>query len=159
MNMGMAKDSIEQGRERFVLIAEALDAAHLDALICTLPENVLMLTGYWPVVGTAIAIARRGRVAVLAPEDERDLADGGWAEVRTYQPGSLTSFIGPTEAVHAPLGALLNDLGLTGGRLGFDDSEMYEGSSYAAMHLYQSAFRPARLSSPLLSPSLGCARS
>lgn len=139
--MDGATDSIEHGRERAARIGEALDAAGLDALIGALPENVLMLSGYWPVVGTAIAIARRGRVAVLAPEDERDLADGGWAEVRTYQPGSLTSLIRPGEAAHAPLGALLNDLGLTHGRLGFDDGEMYEGSSYAAMHLYQTALR------------------
>lgn len=119
-------------------IAEALQDAGLDALMCTLPTNVLMLSGYWPVVGTAMAVATRdGRVVVLAPEDERDLASRGWAaEVRTFQPGSLTRLVRPTEVLRDPLAALLADEVISDGRIGYEDGDAYEQASHAAMYLY-----------------------
>lgn len=127
-----------RGGTRIEWITEALVHAGMDALLCTLPENVLMLSGYWPVVGTAVAFATHdGRVAVLAPEDERDLATAGWAhDVRTYSPGSLTALTGPAQTIREPLASLLTDLGLAGGRLAYEDSDFYEGSSYAAMYLF-----------------------
>ncbi|HLJ68507.1 MAG TPA: Xaa-Pro peptidase family protein [Chloroflexota bacterium] len=135
------------GGERLERIARTLGDERLDALICTLPENVLLLSGYWPVVGTALAVATPGgRVAVLAPEDERDLAHGGWAtEVRTYTPGSLESLAGPEDTVREPLTALLADLGVASGRLGWEDGAFYQGASYAAMYLFGSGV-PALLS-------------
>jgi Xaa-Pro aminopeptidase len=121
---------------------DALGASGLDALICTLPEDILLLSGYWPVVGTAIAVASRRGVAVLAPEDERDLAEGGWAdEVRTYSPGSLARLADPAAAVGEPLAALLRERDLENGRLGLEDGPIYEESSYAAMYLYGGAVR------------------
>lgn len=47
-----------------------------------------MLSGDWPVVGNALALATRdGRTAGLAPHDQKELAEGGWAdEVRTGRP-------------------------------------------------------------------------
>jgi Xaa-Pro aminopeptidase len=66
--------------ERLDCIASALQDASLHALVCTLPENVLLLTGYWPVVGTAVAVATTdGHHTILAPEDESDLAHTRWA--------------------------------------------------------------------------------
>lgn len=67
--------------ERVRRIQSALNGAGLHAVVCALPENVLLLSGYWPVVGDALALAtREGRIAVIAPEDERDLAEAGWAD-------------------------------------------------------------------------------
>src|SRR5947209_864512 len=128
---------MERDDERMQRIVEALRDAGLSALVCTLPENVLLLSGYWPVVGTAVAIATAdGRSAVLAPEDESDLARCGWAgEVRTYAPGSLKSLAPPAEAMCAPLAELLRDLGVAQGELGFEEAPIYQGSSYAAMYL------------------------
>jgi Xaa-Pro aminopeptidase len=64
-----------RGAERVARIEDALQDARLDALVCTLPANVLLLSGYWPVVGSAVAVATRdGPIAVLAPEDEQELA-------------------------------------------------------------------------------------
>src|SRR5579871_4374516 len=60
-----------QSAERLARIREALVESGCDALLCTLPANVLLLSGYWPVVGSAVAVANRdGRVVVLAPDDE-----------------------------------------------------------------------------------------
>jgi len=127
-----------RGDERIAWIQGALQDAGLDALVCTLPANVLLLSGYWPVVGTVVAVATRdGRVAILAPADERELAEHGWAaEVRTYQPGSLERVITPIEAIRDPLGGLLRDLGVAHGRIGYEDSAAYEPATYAAMHLF-----------------------
>src|SRR5579875_1566900 len=74
--------------ERIARIQTALREADLEALLCTLPANVLLLSGYWPVVGNAVAVATRdGQVAVLAPKDEGDLARRSWAtKVQTYEP-------------------------------------------------------------------------
>lgn len=131
-----------RGAERIERIIGALQDAELDALVCTLPTNVLLLSGYWPVVGTAVAVATRdGRIAVLAPDDEQELALHGWAtEVRTYQPGSLTQLTSPAAAVREPLAALLQALGVIEGRIGYVDTDTYEQSSYAAMYFFQGAF-------------------
>ncbi len=54
--------------ERIKRIADALEQSHMDALVCALPINVLLLSGYWPVIGTAVAIITQGGfVHVLAP--------------------------------------------------------------------------------------------
>lgn len=130
-----------RGDTRIELVKAALREAGLDALVCTLPTNVLMLSGYWPVVGSGLAVARQdGRVAVLVPEDERELAEHGWAaEVRTYQPGSLARLSSPAEAVRGPLGTLLQDLGVGRGAIGYEPGGAFEPASYAAMYLYGAA--------------------
>lgn len=133
-----------RGDIRIEWISAALTEANLNALLCTIPENVLMLSGYAPVVGTAAAIATRdGRIAILAPEDERDLAENGWAaEVQTYAPGSLAGLAGPAQAIWEPLANLLTDMGLAAGRLGYEDGTFYQGSTYAAMYLFGAGIYP-----------------
>src|SRR5262245_1962500 len=86
-------------------IRAALETADLAALVCSLPVNVLLISGYWPVVGTALAIGtREGRIAILAPEDEHMFASRGWAdEVQLFQPGSLDGIRTAVGAVRAPL--------------------------------------------------------
>jgi Xaa-Pro aminopeptidase len=125
---------------RLQRVADALKVAQLDAIACALPANVLLASGYWPVVGTSIAIVTRdGQAAVLAPEDETDLAGSGWAKVYPFSPGSLTSLTSAVEASVEPLGKMLHDLGLTRGRIGHESGAAYEPSSYASMHLYQNS--------------------
>lgn len=133
---------MSRGTERIEWVTRTLEDAGLDALVCTLPANVLMLSGYWPVVGSAVAVATAdGRVAVLAPEDERSLAERGWASVRTYRPGSLDRLASPAAAARDPLAALLRDLGIAHGRIGYEDGDTYEPASYAAMYLYGDIIR------------------
>ena len=70
---------MQRDRERIALVRQALIDAGLDALVCSLPSDVLLLSGYWPVVGTAIVIVTRDAgVAVVAPADEEELAATGW---------------------------------------------------------------------------------
>jgi Xaa-Pro dipeptidase len=127
-----------EGAERLDRIKDTLQSENLDALVCTFAEDVLLLTGYFPVVGTAVAVAtREGRVVCLVPEDEEDLARLGWAtEVRTYQPGSMKRLISPVQAIRQPLDELLGELQLSRSRIGYEDLDFFEGSSYAAMYLF-----------------------
>ncbi len=88
-------------KERIDRIQRVLSENNWDALVCALPSNVLLLSGYWPVIGSAVAIfTREGAVIVLAPEDERELAEQGWAdEVRTFESGSLHNLKTISESV------------------------------------------------------------
>lgn len=124
--------------ERVRRVRDALEAAGLQAVVCSLPENVLLLSGYWPVVGDAIAIAtREGRVAVIVPEDERDLAESGWADdVRTFQPSSLDSIWRIDEVVSGPLEALTRKLNFKGKNIGREGGPSCPPASYAGMFLY-----------------------
>jgi Xaa-Pro aminopeptidase len=125
---------------RLQRIADALKVAQLDALVCALPANVLLLSGYWPVVGTSIAIVTRtGQAAILVPQDEVELTDQSWAKVYPFSPGSLTRLSSAVEAAVEPLGTMLHDLGLTKAKIGHESGSAFEPSSYASMHLYQNA--------------------
>jgi Xaa-Pro aminopeptidase len=126
-------------KERIERISKALDQANLDALVCALPTNVLLLSGYWSVVGTAVAIALRdGSVQILAPEDEEDLARHGWAdEVHTFSPGSLTKLQSVSDAAREPLKEIANRLHLRwNNSIGYESGGNVEPASYAAMYLY-----------------------
>lgn len=127
--------------DRRALVQEQLRKADLDALVCGLPANVLLLSGYWPVVGTSLAIVvRDGRTVLLVPEDEKELAEhGGADEIHTYQPGPLDSLPALIDAQSPPLTALARKLSLQRKRLGYEHGGWYEASSYAAMHLYRSS--------------------
>ncbi len=148
-----------RGSERIERVAAALREANLEALVCALPTNVLLLSGYWPVVGASIALATRdGRVAVLAPEDERELAEGGWAGViDAFQPGADA-----VAAARAPLARLAGAVGIDGGRIGYEDGAFFEQSSYAAMHVFGPATAPLvrrALPRATLVPATGVIRS
>lgn len=129
-----------QDNERKQRIQAALREAELDAVIGTLPSDVLLLSGYWPVTGTAIAVATREGVGVLAPEDEHDLAEGCRADsVHLFRPGSLAQVETLAEAARGPLAGLCAALGLHCGRVGYRRGPSTEASTYAAMHLYGAA--------------------
>src|SRR5579884_1597155 len=105
----VARDAERVGRTR-----RALEGAGLDVLVCALPANVLLLSGYWPVVGTSVALAtREGRLVLLVPEDERALAEqGGADDLRTFHPGSLHRLTDAEEAVAGPLADAARALGI-----------------------------------------------
>src|SRR5581483_10073838 len=114
--------------ERVELIRRAFEEAGLDAVVCTLPMNVLLLSGYWPVVGTSL---------VIAPHGEEEIARNGWAdELHTFQPGSLEKTTDSIESIHDPLANAVKTLGIEHGRIGYEDGPISEPASYAAMNLY-----------------------
>ena len=84
---------MERDAERLERLTAALDTANLDALCCRLPHNVLLLTGYWPMLGTAIALLTRdGDLALVVPDDERALARRRWLadeRIASFRPITL----------------------------------------------------------------------
>jgi len=124
--------------ERRERIKYALGEAGMAAVICALPTQVFLLSGYWPVVGTALAIAtRHNEIIVVAPEDEKEIAQASWADaVETFRPGSLDALTNAAEAVSVPLARIAKRLGINGGSVGYESATMFEPASYAALHLY-----------------------
>lgn len=138
----MAENSQQRDTERINRICEALERANMDALVCALPTNVLLVSGYWPVVGTSVAVlTRNGVVHLLAPADEADLARGSWADVvETISFGSLDEIKTAVDVLRAPLTTVVKDLG---GRdrivVGCETGEIVEPASYVGMHSFGNA--------------------
>jgi len=58
-------------QERAGRIQEALAESGFAALVCRLPENVLLLTGYWPMNGMSWVVAAQGHEPfVIVPKGE-----------------------------------------------------------------------------------------
>ena len=100
--------------------------------------NVLLLSGYWPVVGTSLAVfTSEGKTAVIVPSDERVMADNGWAdELRILEGGSLQKLKSPLLAAMKPLAEIAS--ATPKARIGFESDAVSEPSSYASMNLYGS---------------------
>ncbi len=132
---------IRNDRERIGRVQQALAQSSFEALVCCLPKHVLMLTGYWPVIGASIAIvAKDGPVFLIVPKDEEALASKGHAdEVLTFQPGSLDKLTDAAEEVRGPLAQVFDKLHLPAGMVGADTGSHVEPSSYAATHFYGSS--------------------
>jgi Xaa-Pro aminopeptidase len=130
-------------RNRIARIRKALTDAKLDALVGSLPKNVLLLSGYWPVVGTSLAIALAdGSIELIVPEDEQELAKQGWADhVHMFKPAPLDQITSASEQLLEPLRSMGKKL--EGNEIGIEYGEDTEPSTYAAMHLYQDSLRDA----------------
>ena len=106
--------------ERLSRLAEmfASRGADYHAIICQLPQNLVMLTGYQPILGNSFCIVslnanKEVEFRLAVPEDEKDRVPEGVAvEVRTYSEETM-DYIGDTaESVRVPLGELLRSLHL-----------------------------------------------
>jgi Xaa-Pro aminopeptidase len=130
--------------ERIERLQDAMRAAGLDALACGLPTNVLLLTGYFPVVGTSFGIlTREGECFLYAPEDERDLAE--------CRCGERTFFYRP-DGVRALRRQICASCPISGKVIGFECGELYEPASSAALHLFHTAV-PELLEGAVLRPA------
>ena len=127
--------------ERISRIQKNLHAAGLTAVVCALPSNVLLLTGYWPVVGDSIAISICGGPTVLlVPEDEAELAGAGFADlIETFTPETLNETRSISEAVKPRLADILRKLKLGLGPIGVEAGASSQSASYLAIHLFGDA--------------------
>src|ERR1700738_3192878 len=81
--------ALDQARDK--RNCKSLADHNLDAVICRLPENVLLLTGYWPLSSSAFVVfPRDGRVTLLPLETELyAIPDGAADSVMSYRKGVL----------------------------------------------------------------------
>lgn len=89
--------------------------ADFHALICRLPQHVVMLTGYQPILGNSFCIvslnvAQEVEIRLVVPEDEADLVPQGAAiTVKTFAEETM-DFIGNTiQVVREPLAEVLRE--------------------------------------------------
>ena len=107
-------------------------------MVCSLPSNVFLLTGYWPVVGTSIAICVPGGPTwLLVPEDEQELAATSFADaVQTFVPETLTCIRSISDALKPRLAEALGKLNVRAGRVGVDSGASSQAASYLALYLF-----------------------
>jgi Xaa-Pro aminopeptidase len=92
--------------------------ADFHAIICRLPQNVVMLTGYQPILGNSFCIVtlnNAGQVEfrLAVPKDEEDLVPQGVAlEVKTFSEETMDSIGNTIQSVHGPLAELLRSANL-----------------------------------------------
>jgi len=120
--------------ERRSRVAAALARAGLDALLCARGLNVLLLSGYWPVVGTTLAIATAdGGVELLVPVDEQDLAAPAGADrLHAFEPAALTDLHGALDGWRQPLAETLGRLSFGAAALGIETESGFVPTTYAS---------------------------
>ncbi len=85
-----------------------METARLDALVVRLPENVLLLSGFWPMIGAStLVFPRESPSAILIPRYyESEARPSLWeAELHRYEFGVLGA-PDPSDALHRFLSAL-----------------------------------------------------
>ncbi len=99
--------------ERLSRLRAAMDTAGLDALLCQLPENVLFLSGYWPMAGcTWCFFPRQGETVLIVPAiHETEARSELWdARLEVLPFGRLDSG-NPYVAAGKALGAIISQAG------------------------------------------------
>ena len=124
---------MHEDRERQERVIEAMRAADMDAILSGSPTGVLLLTGFWPVMGGSVAIlTSSGERHVVLPEDEMDLAQAmSSASLSPYKPARKEKLVIPMEALSGPLADVLRQLGLERARIGAEMERDTQPATYA----------------------------
>ncbi len=80
---------------------EKMLAGNIDILFLRLPENIMYLTGYWPVIGaSALYFPLEGDPVLFAPEDETPFVEEGWEKnVRYYKYFNVAALSNPNRDI------------------------------------------------------------
>lgn len=146
---------MEPDRERLDRVRGQMRASGLDALVCRLPHNVLMLTGYAPVLGNSFVLfPLDGDPTLLVPRSEEGLAREGWVQdVRWFDGPSLLRLETVAEAVGPMLAQLVRERDLLGRVIGYEHEYGLVPASYTQLavtaagtvQLFREAFGNAEL--------------
>ncbi len=123
---------MEEDKERTTRIREGLKDHNLGGLVCRLAENVLLLTGYWPMSGFSFVVfPRGGEPTLIVPEGELKYAQSGWvSDIRTFGWGQVKDG-DPYQAIAALLGQAGKVFG-KGTRIGFEGSFEFVAPAHMA---------------------------
>ena len=133
-----------QDGERRRRLIEELDRNDLAALVCFAPEDVLLLSGYWPVMASSLAILTRDdTLHVILPEDELELARAtADALFIPYKPETLDQIRTVTDALADPLMRLAAEVTLGASRVGVLLDAMAQPQSYQSGNHFHSSIVP-----------------
>lgn len=134
---------MQEGKRRRALLS-ALGENNLAGLMFFDPEDVLLVSGYWPVMASSLALlSHDGALHVILPEDEMELARATTdATLITYKPETLEKLCTVTEALEEPLRQLAENVTLGAGRLGLLLSDTAQTQSYQSGNHFHSAIVP-----------------
>jgi Xaa-Pro aminopeptidase len=123
----MVLDSVRRTR-----LIKGMEAAQLDACVCCAASDVLLLTGYWPIMAMSLAfLTTDGTCHVLLPQDEEELArKTSSADIATYEPETLHKLTDLMTALEQPLTRMIQKLGLEKARIGVRKALTEQPSSY-----------------------------
>ena len=109
--------------ERWERVQAKLAESKVDALVCRLTEHVLMLSGYWPVLGRSVVVfPAEGKPVLIVPVSEREEAERGWiSDVRTFRAWRIGD-ADPEASVTRLIGEVCAEQGLKGKRIGYESS-------------------------------------
>ncbi len=109
--------------ERWARVQEQLASRNVAALVCRLTENVLMLSGYWPILGRSVVVfPTDGNPVLIAPVSESGEAERGWiSDVRTFRAWRIGD-IDPEASITRLLGQVFTERGLLGRRIAYEGS-------------------------------------
>ena len=147
--------------ERAPQVADALRQAGYHGVICRLPQHVLLLTGYLPVLGNAFAVVAlapdgTAQARLLVPASEANLVPAGAAiAIETYTEETLERIDTTLTAAREPLDALMRAAGLAaaGAIVGYEGAPVPVPPAYtqlgipgpATLDLYRALLPQARL--------------
>jgi len=106
-------------------IKETLQKAGLDGIVCSLPENILFLTGYWPSTGDSVLVYPVvGNPSLIIPSVDRAFVPiDRQLDVREYNIDTDDILFARTRSkLLSLIKGVLADRGLTKGRLGVEAS-------------------------------------
>jgi Xaa-Pro dipeptidase len=113
----------EPDLERWERVKRKLAESNIAALVCRLTENVLMLSGYWPILGRSVVIfLADDEPVLLAPISEREEIESGWiSDVRTFRAWRIGDD-DPESSINKLIGQVFSEKGLKGKRVGYEGS-------------------------------------
>jgi Xaa-Pro aminopeptidase len=106
---------------------EEMAKAALDVVVCRLAENVLVLSGYYCVVGyAAVVFPREGDPILIAPRGEEEAVDRGWvSDVRWFSIWDVSRPGTPPEQIGAILREVAEERRFPATRVGYEGSFEY----------------------------------
>lgn len=118
---------------RIERLTALLSQTEYDALVCRLPHNVLMLSGYFPALAQSIVVfLPDGHGTIIAPESELFFAKDGWfRDIRTFVPTTLDYFLSPIDLATPILAEVCCEKGVFRGVIGIEK----KAASVPAMYL------------------------
>lgn len=127
--------------ERKRRVVEVMKQLHLDAFICGSASEVLLMTGYWPVIGPSIAIfTSEGDIHLVLPADEVELAQASSeATLTPYKPSELAKILKPIEVLSNPLRRATARLALFKASIGMQIHQGMQPASYASSSVFRSS--------------------
>jgi Xaa-Pro dipeptidase len=123
--------------QRAEFVDKLMSHIHVDALLCRLPEHVVMLTGYQPILGNSFCLVTRNiasvpEIRLILPQDEADsVPPDAVVAMETYTEETLTKIMDTVQAVREPLAKMLADAGISGQvRIGYEGGYAPVASAY-----------------------------